>query len=185
MGTVVSVSHCHIHILTMQQIVLLLTVFVFSSHGANNGAPESNKARNPKLFFVSTSQSTSTLSKLTFCYSTVGTPTVCGKRKRSLLDETFQEDESIQKISHPCPKLIPALMSIKPRTWIERESIYCTGSRRPALQPAPRSQPPAPLSSRPALLLQVFLSANRRAPESRTLNNALSILFIYFFCLFD
>merc|ERR1711976_637730 len=174
MGTVVSVSHCHIHIFTMQQIVVLLTVFVFSSHATNNGAPESNKARNPKLFFVSTSQSTSTLSTLTFCYSTVGTPTVCGRRTKAF-----------KRLVHPCLKLIPALMSIKPRTWIERESIYCTGSRRPALQPAPPSQPPAPLSSRPVLLLQVFLSANRRAPESRTINNALSILFVYLFCLFD
>merc|ERR1712142_355591 len=106
MGTVVSVSHCHIHIITMQQIVLLLTVFVFSSHAANNGAPESNKARNPKLFFVSTSQSTSTLSTLTFCYSTVGALTVCpGKRRRSILDETFNGDENIQKIAPSMPAI--------------------------------------------------------------------------------
>merc|ERR1712227_661785 len=93
--------------------------------------------------------------------------------------------KAFKRLVHPCPMLIPALMSIKPRTWIERESIYCTGSRRPALQPAPRSLPPAPSSSRHVLLLRVFPSANRRAPESRTINNALSILFIYFFCLFD
>merc|ERR1711976_357188 len=123
MGTVVSVSHCHIHIFTMQQIVVLLTVFVFSSHATNNGAPESNKARNPKLFFVSTSQSTSTLSTLTFCYSTVGTPTVCGKRKRSLLDETFQEDESIQKISPSMPEVDSSIDEYQAKD-LDREGKY-------------------------------------------------------------
>merc|ERR1712029_88054 len=185
MGTVVSVSHCHIHIFTMQQIILLLTVFVLSSHAANNGAPESNKARNPKLFFVSTSQSTSTLSTLTFFTPRWEHQRCVARGREAFLMRHSRRMKAFKRLVHQCPKLIPVLMSINPRTWIERESIYCTGSRRPALQPAPPSQPPALLSSRPALLLQVFLSANRRAPESRTINNALSILFIYFFCLFD
>ena len=41
--------------------------------------------RQPKLFFVSTSATTSTLQTASVCYSTSGTPTTCtGRRRRSI-----------------------------------------------------------------------------------------------------
>ena len=42
-------------------------------------------ARKPKLFFVSTSSTTSTLQTQSICYVTSGTPTTCtGRRRRSI-----------------------------------------------------------------------------------------------------
>merc|ERR1719284_1003926 len=48
-------------------------------------------ARKPKLFFVSTSSTTSTLQTQSICYVTSGTPTTCtGRRRRSIDREGAQ-----------------------------------------------------------------------------------------------
>merc|ERR1712130_284126 len=63
---------------------------------------ETNEKRKPKLFFVSTS-STSTLSTRTLCYTTNTALTTCGRKKRAIADIREIEGEispaPIQKLS--------------------------------------------------------------------------------------
>merc|ERR1719384_2520547 len=57
---------------------------------------------NQSCFFVSSSVSTSTLSTLTFCYSTDGVLTVCtAKKKRSILENGIKESERLIAPSEP------------------------------------------------------------------------------------
>ena len=52
--------------------------------------------RNPKLFFVSTSSSTSTVVTTRTCYQTKAALTTCGKRKkRNLLDDVAKPLEPL------------------------------------------------------------------------------------------
>ena len=51
--------------------------------------------RDPKLFFVSTSSTTSTLSTTTTCYTSSGTTAIAdcsGRKKRSIIDSFLGED---------------------------------------------------------------------------------------------
>jgi len=64
--------------------VSLFVVFVFVVSAASAAGDE--VARKPKLFFVSTSSTTTTLQTASICYATSGTPTgTCtGRKKRSI-----------------------------------------------------------------------------------------------------
>ena len=58
-------------------------------------AQEADKKRDERLFYVTTSSSTSTLSTVSFCFqSTNAAPTTCGRRKKrsGILDE-YQGDQ--------------------------------------------------------------------------------------------
>merc|ERR1712088_673392 len=59
-------------------LVVLLTVAA--------GSAEDEVARKPKLFFVSTSATTTTLQTLSVCYYTSGSLTTCTGRKRRAID---------------------------------------------------------------------------------------------------
>merc|ERR550525_2063841 len=59
-------------------LVVLLTVAI--------GFAEDEVARKPKLFFVSTSATTTTLQTLSVCYYTSGSLTTCTGRKRRAID---------------------------------------------------------------------------------------------------
>merc|ERR1712062_353169 len=61
--------------LNMNQIILVVALF-------GSLVLSEEVVRKPKLFFVSTSATTSTLQTASFCYVTKVTPTVCTGRKR-------------------------------------------------------------------------------------------------------
>merc|ERR1711976_167481 len=64
-----------------------------------SGQDTKNKShRSPKLFFVSSKSTTSTVSTSSFCYSTIAsTLSACGrKKKRAITDEVFDVADNIQ-----------------------------------------------------------------------------------------
>merc|ERR1711976_750804 len=64
-----------------------------------SGQELKNKShRSPKLFFVSSKSTTSTVSTSSFCYSTIASAvTACGRKKRAIItDEVFDVAENIQ-----------------------------------------------------------------------------------------
>merc|ERR1712027_288563 len=64
----------------MNFVSLLVVLSVLAACAAGDEV-----ARKPKLFFVSTSSTTSTLQTQSICYVTSGTPTTCtGRRRRSI-----------------------------------------------------------------------------------------------------
>ena len=68
-------------------LLLALTISLVAAQGAEN-------KRDDRLFYVTTSSSTSTLSTVSFCFqSSDAAPTTCGKRKkRSGILEEHQGD---------------------------------------------------------------------------------------------
>ena len=58
-------------------------IFYFSVKGAS--------ARSPKLFFVSSKSTTSTVSTTTLCYTSIANAAVvsCGRKKRAIMDEVL------------------------------------------------------------------------------------------------
>merc|ERR1712131_165480 len=62
-----------------------LIIFLFLSQYAI-ASEESTNRRKPKLFFVSTSSTTSTISTRTLCYTTNAALGTCGRKKRAIVD---------------------------------------------------------------------------------------------------
>merc|ERR1712048_923264 len=65
----------------MNSISLLVVLLTIAT-----GSAEDEVARKPKLFFVSTSATTTTLQTLSVCYYTSGSLTTCTGRKRRAID---------------------------------------------------------------------------------------------------
>merc|ERR1712173_519613 len=75
----------------MLKICLILTTLssvVFSTQLEDIADVRRGAARDPKLFFVSSSSTTSTISTSTLCYSTIGSVTTCPgrKKKRAIME---------------------------------------------------------------------------------------------------
>merc|ERR1712222_21184 len=68
-------------IIRMNSISLLVVLLTVAA-----GSAEDKVARKPKLFFVSTSATTTTLQTLSVCYYTSGSLTTCTGRKRRAID---------------------------------------------------------------------------------------------------
>merc|ERR1711893_38447 len=86
------------HNMFYKYFLLTLCVF-FTAINADRNVENEMTPRKPKLFFVSTSVSVSTLSTLTFCYSTDMVTAVCtSKKRRSILDSLFGESEEAKII---------------------------------------------------------------------------------------
>merc|ERR1712027_138654 len=65
-------------------------------------------ARKPKLFYVSTSAQTTTLSTASVCYVTSGTPTTCtGRKRRSIkIDGAQLADVKPSQLNQQVPSLL-------------------------------------------------------------------------------
>merc|ERR1712083_728551 len=80
-------SHCNQ--IRMSRVSLLVVFFLAAAVSAKQ------VERHPKLFFVSTSSTTSTLSTGTVCYITTGTVSTCsGKKRRAINFDGASFDES-------------------------------------------------------------------------------------------
>jgi len=62
---------------------IVLTILSTSALAAKDNAVSPRK---PRLFFVSSSSTTSTFKTATMCYTTSATLTACGRKKRSILE---------------------------------------------------------------------------------------------------
>merc|ERR1711994_626750 len=79
--------------LNMNQIILVVALF-------GSLVLSEEVVRKPKLFFVSTSATTSTLQTASFCYVTKATPTVCtGRKRRAITSLNGVETEEAVKPS--------------------------------------------------------------------------------------
>merc|ERR1712064_246297 len=69
-------------------IINMLKIFILSSFIVVlvNSQNAQDEKRKPKLFFVSTSSTTSTISTRTLCYTTNAALTTCGRKKRAIVD---------------------------------------------------------------------------------------------------
>merc|ERR1711879_687115 len=85
--------------LTKMQLYLLYFLTTLCLCNAEAEGPA--KTRNPKLFWVSTESSTSTVVTSSFCYMTATTLTACGKkrRRRFLDDNHFRHHNFLLHIS--------------------------------------------------------------------------------------
>merc|ERR1711910_217007 len=72
--------------LNMNQIILFLAFF-------GCAVLSEEVVRKPKLFFVSTSATTSTLQTLSLCYVSTATPVACSGRKRRSISSELVESE--------------------------------------------------------------------------------------------
>merc|ERR1712117_835882 len=93
------------HSMFSKYFLLTLCVSFTAINADKNVENELTPSRKPKLFFVSTSVSVSTLSTLTFCYSTdMVTATCTSKRRRSILDALFTESDQADIIKPDEPQ---------------------------------------------------------------------------------
>merc|ERR1711976_77658 len=68
---------------TVALVICLLSITLTSGENVSN--------KKPKLFYVSTSSTTSTVSTTTLCYTSIANSAVtsCGRKKRAILDEAL------------------------------------------------------------------------------------------------
>merc|ERR1712173_3681 len=87
------------HTHKMLKICLILTTLslvVFSTQLEDIADVRRGAARDPKLFFVSSSSTTSTISTSTLCYSTIGSVTTCpGRKKKRAIMEAIDHDTPV------------------------------------------------------------------------------------------
>merc|ERR550539_331841 len=74
----------------------LLLVLSFCAIALASGE---EKARRPKLFFISTSSTTSTLKTLSVCYTTNAALSACGRKKRALILEGGPVEEAEEEMA--------------------------------------------------------------------------------------
>merc|ERR1712117_29058 len=88
-------SQSHRSLSVNMKYLCILAVLLAVASASQVEEPKS--ARKPKLFFVSSSSTTSTVNTVTFCYTTSGTITAaCKRKKRSILDGFDDNIENIQ-----------------------------------------------------------------------------------------
>merc|ERR1711936_497764 len=120
-------------------LVVLLTVAA--------GSAEEQVARKPKLFFVSTGATTSTLQTLSVCYYTTTSVAACGGRKRRAID--VDGDMSLKTLTELESSHSEEDTSIEG----SRKGGSCfTGSPPLPSPPPPRSPPHTPSAVLSALL---------------------------------
>ena len=82
----------------MKSSLIFLSCLLSLSLCAEPSEPVGLASREPRLFYVSTSSSTTTISTITVCFSTssIASLTQCKKkRRRSILDEAISADTSV------------------------------------------------------------------------------------------
>merc|ERR1719221_1672111 len=86
----------------MKYSVLVICLLYITLSSGQEAKPNVN-GKTPKLFFVSSSSTTSTFSTTTLCYSSIANAAVvaCGRKKRAILDEDlgFSEQTNIESDS--------------------------------------------------------------------------------------
>merc|ERR1712080_730294 len=126
-------SHCN---RVRMSRVSLLVVFLLAAAVSAKKQVE----RHPKLFFVSTSSTTSTLSTATLCYITT-TPfsnSCTGRKRRAINFEGASVDESEL---NPSQLKEDVQFQWRKTVWTGRADSFSTGSPPPPSLPPPPSRP--------------------------------------------
>merc|ERR1719431_199703 len=93
----------------MNSLVVCFYLVLVGTQGTLGTQAQEQKTRHPRLFFVSSSSTTSTLSTTTLCYSTTNsgfTTTACGRKKRAFYtDPVTGEEDSLDLRSLIKPEL--------------------------------------------------------------------------------
>merc|ERR1712203_674759 len=136
---------------TMNTVSLLVVLFAVAA------SAEDGVARKPKLFFVSTSVTTSTLNTGSICYVSSTTIASCGRRKRRAINtdgKLFPKDAATVELE-PSQREQDASA-----TAGGREGSCSTGSPPPPSQP-PHPTPPHTLSVVSSALLLMLTFVDR------------------------
>merc|ERR1711902_307672 len=95
---------------TMQTFTVVLITILISAMVAEEPTPELKSSRKPKVYLISTTTSTTTLSTSSVCFimlSTANGLTACKKKKRSIgfLEEKPSSDDAQSELIAPNPSL--------------------------------------------------------------------------------
>merc|ERR550534_165481 len=84
----------------MKYMGVLVICLLFITLTSGHETKDENQTKSPKLFFVSSSSTTSTLSTSTSCYSSVAAGAIsqaCARKRKSIItEEIFGIDDSIE-----------------------------------------------------------------------------------------